>query len=86
MPISPVRLALAPAPAQVCGYPEAKVVLSYTLGQATGFQFDLCSVIDCGSRPADWTGLDIYLCMDYTVSRQCASYGVAWNRGAPRGT
>ena len=38
------------------------VELSYTMGSKTVYQFDLCSVIPCGSHPASWNGYDVYLC------------------------
>lgn len=73
----PVPRDRSPEPVRVCGYPQAKVVLTYTLGQRTGFRFDLCSVIDCGPNPSDWTSSAVYLCMDYTVNGRCAAFG-AW--------
>ena len=57
------------------------VELSYTMGSKTVYQFDLCSVIPCGSHPASWNGYDVYLC----DSLQGSPGGVTGNGANPGG-
>uniref|UniRef100_A0A665TEN1 Envelope protein n=1 Tax=Echeneis naucrates TaxID=173247 RepID=A0A665TEN1_ECHNA len=61
------------------------IELKYTMGQNTGFQFDLCSVINCGNKEANWRGYDVYLCMLTNKGRWCPTWdsvltwtGVSW--------
>uniref|UniRef100_A0A3Q0TAI1 Uncharacterized protein n=1 Tax=Amphilophus citrinellus TaxID=61819 RepID=A0A3Q0TAI1_AMPCI len=46
---------------------------NYIKGTPQSFQFDLCDVIDCGSRPVTWRGYDLYLCATPLVQAGCSS-------------
>lgn len=51
-----------PKPPDTCLQRYGGISLNYTLEQNMGFQFDLCSVINCGGKNDSWRGYDTYLC------------------------
>ncbi len=57
------------------------VELDYVLGSDTTFQFDLCSVINCGSYPSSWRGYDVYVCAHTNDYRWCPTWDhvIAWS-------
>lgn len=69
-----------------CIHAYGGIEIDYTLGTTEGFQFDLCSVIDCGGKDPQWRGYDAYLCMHTNPHRWCPTWnfvlqwtGVKWS-------
>ncbi|MGL4354047.1 MAG: hypothetical protein ACRCTP_09065 [Aeromonas popoffii] len=56
------------------------IELEYERGSTTSYNFDLCSVIECGGKNSSWRGYDVYLCGLGVPGNQkwCPTWGHVW--------